>query len=361
MTALPRWARLWITPILLVLTLAVSLVLLLAAVVPLGLLSVVWSPARKVLRLLVFAPVVLGTELVALAAAFGLWLTSGGTDAHYRALGRCVRVLVRTASKLFALHPDDEIRDWPTDRLRGSDHALLVLCRHAGPGDSVILLDALINRYGLRPRLVMKKSMRLDPVIDVYFNRLPAAFVTPEDNKGGSAQRAIRHLAQGVGRGDTVVMFPEGGNYTPRRHRRAIRHLARSGHHGDAARAHRLRNVMPPRPGGVLAVLDEVDMDVLVVGHSGIGRIHSTEDVWRSLEDPKPVGLKAWFVPSDEVPAADQPRIGWLFDIWTTVDQWVEAVVGVDGDLRRQTPTKYAGDDDCPSPGQPPESWLTRG
>jgi hypothetical protein len=347
MTALPRWVRRCVTSILLVLTLVVSLVVLVASVVPLGLLAAVWSPARKVLRLLVFVPVVLGTELVALVAAFGLWLTSSGADAHYRALGRCVHALVRTASRLFALDPDDEIRDWPTDRLRSSNRALLVLCRHAGPGDSVILLDALINRYGLRPRLVMKKSMRLDPVVDVYFNRLPAAFVSHEDNNGEPAQGSIRHLARDLGRGDTVVMFPEGGNYTPRRHRLAIRHLARAGHHGDAARAHRLRNVMPPRPRGVLAVLDEAEVDVLVIGHSGIGRIHSIGDMWRSLEDPKPVGIKAWFIPFAEVPTDHKRRIGWLFDLWTTVDQWVEAV-GVDGDLRPQTAPRSAQDDDGP-------------
>jgi 1-acyl-sn-glycerol-3-phosphate acyltransferase len=324
MTVLPRWVRRCVTPILLVLALVVSLAAFLATVVPLALLSAVWSPARRSLRLLVFALVVLGTELVALVVAFGLWSTRSGADAHYRALGHCVHVLVRTASRLFALDPDDEIDDWPTDRLRGSSHALLVLCRHAGPGDSIILLDALINRYGLRPWLVMKQSMRLDPVVDVYFDRLPAVFVSPGDDDGESAQRSIRHLARNIGGVDTLVMFPEGGNYTPRRHRRAIRRLARTGHHSDAARARRLRNVMPPRPGGVLAVLDEVDVDVLVIGHSGLGRLHSTGDVWRLLEDPKPVGLKAWFTPFGDVPRDRKRRVGWLFDLWTTVDLWVE-------------------------------------
>src|SRR5262249_5799586 len=118
------------------------------------------------------------------------------------------------------------------------------------------ILDALINRYGRHPRLVMKRSMQIDPAVDVYFNRLQAAFIDTE-GADGSGQQAIRQLAQGLARDDTLVMCPEGGNYTPRRHRRAIRHLARAGYHGDAARAHRLRNVMPPRPGGVLAVLDE--------------------------------------------------------------------------------------------------------
>jgi 1-acyl-sn-glycerol-3-phosphate acyltransferase len=350
MTVPARWIRRCVSPIAFVLISAASLAVFVATVVPLALISAVWSPARKALRLVVFAFVILGTELKALLAAFGLWLTRGGTEAHYRSLGRALHVLVRTASKLFALEPQNEVRDWPTDRLRRSNHALLVLCRHAGPGDSLILLDALINRYGLRPRLVMKSSMQLDPVVDVYFNRLPAAFVDPADTDG-SAQRSIRRLAHDLGSDDTLVMFPEGGNYTPRRHRRAIRHLAEAGHHGDAARAHRLRNVMPPQPGGVLAVLDEVEeVDVLVVGHAGIGRIHSICDVWRSLEDRKLVALKAWFTPSEEVPADGTRRIGWLFDIWTTVDQWVETAD--DDDRHRHRPAaRSEQDDDCPTSG----------
>jgi hypothetical protein len=337
MTIPPRWTRRYVSPIALVLISIASLTVFLATVVPLALISTVWSPASKALRLIVFALVVLGAELKALVAAFGLWLTRRGIEAHYRSLGSALHVLVRTATKLFAVEPDDEVRDWPTDRLRRSNHALLVLCRHAGPGDSLILLDALINRYGVRPRLVMKSSMQLDPVVDLYFHRLPAVFVDPTDNEG-SAQRSIRCLARDLGSEDTLVMFPEGGNYTPRRHRRAIRHLAKAGHLGDAARAHRLNHVMPPRPGGVLAVLEEAEVDVLVLGHTGIGRIHSLGDVWRSLENPKPVELRGWFTPFEAVPTDGKRRIGWLFDLWTTVDQWVET-----GVHRQRSPTQ---DDD---------------
>jgi 1-acyl-sn-glycerol-3-phosphate acyltransferase len=344
MTIAPRWVRRLVSPLVLVVMLAVWVAVFVASVVPLTLASAVWSPARKVIRVILFAITVLSTELVALGAAFALWLTRGGVEKHFCWLGRCTRHLVVRASTLFELEPDEGVRDWPTDRLRRSDRALLVLCRHAGPGDSVIVLDALINRYQLRPRLVMKQSMQLDPAVDAYFHRLPAAFIDTEDGDG-SGQRAIRCLARGLGHDDTLVMFPEGGNYTPRRHRRAIRHLARAGYHGDAARAHRLRNVMPPRPGGVLAVLDEADVDVLVLGHSGIGRIHSVGDAWRSLEDPKQVALKAWFTPYAEVPADRERRVGWLFDLWTTVDQWIESEADGD-DGRPDASTKFPPDED---------------
>jgi hypothetical protein len=120
-------------------------------------------------------------------------------------------------------------------------------------------------------------------------------------------------------------MFPEGGNYTPRRRRRAIRHLARTGRHGDAARAERLLNVMPPRPGGVLAVLDTTEVDVVVVGHTGFGGIHSVRETWRSVDRAKPLILNAWFTPAEDVPSDRNRRVGWLFDMWSGMDDWVEA------------------------------------
>ena len=37
---------------------------------------------------------------------------------------------------------------------------LLVLARHAGPGDSFALVDLLLSRYGRRPRIVLKEDLR---------------------------------------------------------------------------------------------------------------------------------------------------------------------------------------------------------
>lgn len=60
MTVLQRWVRRCVVPILLVLISVASLAAFLVSVVPLALLSTVWSPARKTLRLSTFALVVLG-------------------------------------------------------------------------------------------------------------------------------------------------------------------------------------------------------------------------------------------------------------------------------------------------------------
>jgi len=52
-----------------------------------------------------------------------------------------------------------------------------VLSRHAGPGDSFLLIHQLLSVYGRRPRVVMKAALQFDPSLDVLGNRLPNVFI----------------------------------------------------------------------------------------------------------------------------------------------------------------------------------------
>ena len=47
------------------------------------------------------------------------------------------------------------------------DRPLLVFCRHAGPGDSFLLMHALVNWYDREPRIVLEATLQWDPAIDV--------------------------------------------------------------------------------------------------------------------------------------------------------------------------------------------------
>jgi hypothetical protein len=58
-----------------------------------------------------------------------------------------------------------------------------VLSRHAGPGDSVLLVHELVT-LGYRPRLVLKGSLQWAPLLDVILNRVPSSFVGPRGRTG---------------------------------------------------------------------------------------------------------------------------------------------------------------------------------
>jgi hypothetical protein len=125
-----------------------------------------------------------------------------------------------------------------------------------------------------------------------------------------------------------LVIFPEGGNWTPLRWRRAIDRLRRRGHPDLAERAAAMPNVLPPRPAGALAAIAACPRaDVIFVAHTGLDRLVSVRDVWRSLLTDMEIRARWWRVPAASVPRADSSdtQITWLYDWWERIDAWITA------------------------------------
>jgi hypothetical protein len=174
----------------------------------------------------------------------------------------------------------------------------------------------------------MKAILQLDPTTDVVANRVPNAFLCHAARAGTSgAAGQIRRLAAGLDACGALVIFPEGGNWTPPRWRRAIDRLRRRGHKELADRAATMPNVLPPRPAGTLAALAACpDADVIFVAHTGLDRLVSVRDVWRSLLVDVEVRARWWQVPSADVPRADrEAQVAWLYDWWDRIDAWITA------------------------------------
>jgi 1-acyl-sn-glycerol-3-phosphate acyltransferase len=218
----------------------------------------------------------------------------------------------------------------PGERGEASGRPIIVLSRHAGPGDSLLLVHHLLTACGRRPRLVMKAALQLDPSLDVLANRLPNAFVHHRKAKTQTGHRhhteQIKRLAAGLDDRGALVIFPEGANWTPLRWRRAIARLRRTGLTTLAERAAAMPNVLPPRTGGALAALAACPAaDVIFVAHAGLDRLVSVRDVWQSLSADVSVSAQWWRVPAAEVPraAGHQAQVDWLYDWWQRVDAWI--------------------------------------
>jgi 1-acyl-sn-glycerol-3-phosphate acyltransferase len=324
----PRWVRrVLLAPLVVVLALG------LVVSSPLWLLATaLWSlvvPGRlRPLRLIWLVTVYLAVEAGVLIAMFVLWLAAGFgwrvgkpafQRAHYRLCGTALRVLYRAARWVLRLHV---VIDGARPDILPADRPLVVLCRHAGPGDSFLLTHTLINWYERAPRIVLKATLQWDPAIDVLLNRLPNQFIVPG---GDGAEDQIAALATDLEPGDALVIFPEGGNFTPERWERAVQRLRRLGFTAMARKAERMRNVLPPRPGGVLAVLDTVpDADVVLVGHTGVDHLRTVGDVWRELPMDKTIRMRWWRQPASGLPADGDARIEWLFAWWARIDAWIE-------------------------------------
>ena len=330
----PTWVRRPLS-LLVVVGLAVAATLLpLLLLVALGLSAVL--PGRwRVLRLLTFALVYLLLECVGLAVALVLWVASGFgwklrsplfQRAHYAVLHGLLAEVLLTARVLFHLQIDTDEVSWSPldDGAPGSTNAMVVLSRHAGPGDSLLMVRTLMDRDHLRrPRIVLKDALQWDPLLDVYLNRLPNAFI----GGGGKDQTArVAALAEGLGEEDALLLFPEGGNFTEGRRLRAIDRLRGKGMLEQARRAQEMQHVLPPRPGGVAAALEAAPhADVVFVAHTGLEHLSTAADLWDGLPMDSTVRLRWWFVPADEVPRERDAQEQWLYERWAELDDWVAA------------------------------------
>jgi NTE family protein len=318
--------RLLVTPV----VLAVDAVLV-AASPALALLAALASPVtggRRPLRVLAITVVFAARHLAATLACFGLWVAAGGgrrldtprmQRAHYAVLGWFVAgvhgSLRRAARVAVGVVDSDEALEVLSARQR----PVVVLSRHAGEGDSLVVLHHLLCGHGRRPRVVLHEALRLDPLIDVLGRRLPNRFVDP---RGGDTEVEIAAMAKHLGPEDAVLIFPEGGNFTPARRDRGIARLRKLGHHEQAGWAEDMEHVAAPRPGGALAALEAApDADVVFVGHVGVP--HGFGEVWRELPAPQRVVLRLWVVRAADVPADRGDQIDWLFEQWRTLDAWV--------------------------------------
>lgn len=287
-------------------------------------------PGRlRPLRILWVAIVYLTCEALLLLTMLGLWIASGFgwrlrtpyfEGIHYDLVQGTMWVFFREARRVLRLTIGTE---GPTPNAHPG-RPILVCCRHAGPGDSFVLIHTLMAWYHREPRVVLKDTLAWDPAIDVLLNRIPARFITPNPKEGEALEHQIASLATGLDENDAFVIFPEGGNFTPHRRERAIDRLRRLGMERMAERAERMIHVLAPRPGGFLAALDAApEADVVLVAHTGLDHMLTVGDVWRELPMDKQIVMRWWQVPRDEIPADREERIDWLFSWWERIDEWI--------------------------------------
>lgn len=304
----------------------------------------------RILRIAWFLFLYLVVEALALIALFIVWIGSGFgwkirtpsfQKAHYWLFGLMLRVVIGSAKATFRLAI---LLEAPPPVTAGEEGrtSVLVLSRHAGPGDSMLLMDALVNGYQREPRIVLKEFLQWDPAVDVMLNRLHAAFV-PVGRKGGeSLVEAIRGLASSMGSDDAFVIFPEGANYTEGRRARAIQKLREIGRSDLAERAKGLQMTLPPKSKGVITALAAAPpgSDVFFVGHAGLETFITPGDIWREMPMDTTVAAKIWQVRAEDIPPPERLE-EWLYDTWAKIDEWITANLSETGRLVFDDPEAY--------------------
>jgi 1-acyl-sn-glycerol-3-phosphate acyltransferase len=290
-----------------------------------------WSGVRSLLAL---AHYFVG-EALGVAASGVVWIVA--SLAPSRAIDWNFRLQCRWASWLFdgtrwlyglrvGVTGADAVRSGP----------LLLFVRHASVIDTLLPAVLVSSRTGLRLRYVMKRELLWDPCLDIVGQRLPNAFVRRGQGGAEADVARVRELARDLGPRDGVMLFPEGTRFTPRKRQQVLARLAETAEPKHVERGRALQHVLPPRLGGVLALLDAAPgVDVVFCAHTGFESLHTLNDLWSGALVGRAIDVAFWRVPAATIPAGHAARVDWLFDGWSRVDAWLEANAEADPALRR--------------------------
>ena len=203
---------------------------------------------------------------------------------------------------------------------------ITVFSRHVSPIDNLIPAVLISNAHDIRLRWVINRSLLRDPCLDIVGNRLPNCFVATSSGNSDAEIRRVETLGRGLGERDGVLIYPEGALFSPARRARVIRRIESAGDATLLERARRLENVLPPRLGGSLALLDAArGADAVFLAHTGL----EDSTAYRSIIGGGLIGRKVRIrmrrVPAAEIPPTREARIDWLYENWEELDRWVSA------------------------------------
>ncbi len=313
-------------------TVLLPLLVVIAALVDL----VLWIRRRKpwvAVRLVGFLWWFLLGELRALIVLLWIWGSNGGPargDSERRRLGlynlriSWARMHLAGIRVLFGLSFEIDGLD------RAGPGPVVVMVRHASIIDNMVPDVLVAHRHGLGLRYVIKRELQALPVIDIGGRWVPTNFVRRASGDTEGEVRRLLGLAEDLGAGEGILIYPEGTRMTQAKLVRAKEKIA-AAQPEVAPLADRLQNLLPPRLGGPLALLEQTaGTDVVFCAHVGFDGFETVGDIWRGGLVGQTIAVRFWRVPAAEIPAGREQRTRWLSGRWQELDDWV-------GDVREAT------------------------
>jgi 1-acyl-sn-glycerol-3-phosphate acyltransferase len=199
---------------------------------------------------------------------------------------------------------------------------VVILIRHASIIDNMLPDAVVAHHHGLGLRYVIKRELQMLPTIDIGGRWVPTNFVRRASGDAQAEVAKLRMLADDLGR-EGILIYPEGTRHTDAKLARA-QEIIRERQPQIAPLADRLRNVLPPRLGGPIAMLDAArGADVVLFAHVGLDGFEYISDIWGGGLIGTPVKLRFWRFPASEVPAGEDELTEWLYERWQLLDDWV--------------------------------------
>ena len=200
--------------------------------------------------------------------------------------------------------------------------------RHASVGDTVLPAVLVSSQQRIRLRYVMKRELLWDPCLDIVGNRLPNYFADRSSQNTEREVEGVKALLDHLPADSGVLIYPEGTRFTPAKREAVLKRLREKGDEAAAARAERWHNVLPPRPGGTLALLEgNPGRDLVFCAHTGFEGSADFARLFNGSWLDTRVRMRFWRVPYAEVPSDEAGRLAFLNDAWERMSREVDALI----------------------------------
>lgn len=311
----------------LIMLLEVALLIVFGAVTGVMILLAFFPFARKVIRLGIMATGAIGLDLMITLGCWRLWAMRrlGRSDPatwrpdHIRLLGNELDRYIRVAQRVVGFRVVARDLTQPLY----DDEPVLFLARHAGPGDSLLAAWLISHELHRAPRVVLKRFLMWDPAVDLIIHRLDGYFLPPKGTPQAERQASLQQFCASLGPHDGAMVFPEGQNWTPKRHAAALA-ADRASQDPEAARRvewlERHPTVLTPRVGAAANFIDAVPgLRVICLWHAGVEHLSTLPAIWDAIPLQHPIHVR--FTEPQPVPTGDD-LTDYLYAEWGAMDVW---------------------------------------
>ena len=144
---------------------------------------------------------------------------------------------------------------------------------------------------------MIKRELQAVPTIDIGGRWVPTNFLRRTSSDPEAELAKMRKLATDLGPGEGILIYPEGTRHTDAKLARVKEKLRESGSE-VLPWAERLQNLLPPRLGGPLALLEETEgVDVVFCAHVGFDGFETVGDIYSGALVGKTIKVDFWRVP----------------------------------------------------------------
>ena len=293
--------------------------------VPLSAIVSLFPGLRGCLRCGLFLTGYLWCECIGIGISFFVWIRHGlyrgapfrakkFLQANFRLQCWWAGSLERLGSRIFGV--GFEVSGG--EALLGSE--VIVIPRHASIGDTILPVRLYGQPHDRHLRYVLKRELLFDPCLDIVGNRLPNYFVDRFSDDPARERDGVASLLTGLSRSEGVVIYPEGTRFSAAKREKVLKKLSGD----DRIRAQRWTHLLPPRYGGILALLQaNPQLDLLFCAHVGLEGSADFYSLINGSWTNSTIKVHFWRVPFADIPVDLDGQRNFVVESWDRMQREV--------------------------------------